>query len=343
MTLENALGSHFREHCEAFVDRLRAPHEVQEALSDFLLRPGKRLRPRFFLRAYEAMSGNDGSSSGALDIACALETFHLFSLIHDDIIDDSMERRGGKALHRSLADGAGDHLKFGSDMALILGDMLFSSVCQTFLRSGFPLDQAGRALDYFLDVSWETGRGELLELINTRRSYSQVSVDVIEDVYRLKTTLYTFECPLVVAALLTGQDNLIEGLQKWSVPVGLAFQLENDLAEWRQWFGQETAESPDLQTGVKTMLMTDEALHCEWECFKDQPYGESRFRAHLRENPGLWTGPVETVRWRIGQLMKEADDLLEQEPLCSPGIGPFLKELVNELKKLLAPSRQASV
>ena len=190
-------------------------------LTEFVCRPGKRLRPLLFLLAYDVFRRSaadrgatipEVAESELVSVAVSLEFLHAFILIHDDIIDRSEAR---------LPDSVQTQL----------GTLLLACMV-------------------------ETGFGEVADIIHSTRDVSKVSVPEIEEMYLLKTTRYTIECPLAMAAVLAGAGmEELATLARIARPAGLAFQIQNDLQEFAR-FEVSDAEIPaDILEGKKTMLM----------------------------------------------------------------------------------------
>jgi geranylgeranyl diphosphate synthase type I len=220
------------------------------ALEGFLNTEGKRLRPLVFLSAYELLDETQTGVTPAIHrVACAMEFFHAFALTHDDIIDGSHTRRHQPTLHRRLAAETGD--RSGENLALVLGDILFGFTMENFLLPGLDPARAIAALRYFSTVAQDTGLGEALELSLLHRPLEAVTEEDIFNTYYLKTTRYTFEAPLVMAAILAGApEPVLLSLHDYARPLGLAFQIENDLHEI-----SAPAPADDLRTGVKTLFL----------------------------------------------------------------------------------------
>jgi len=220
------------------------------ALEGFLNTEGKRLRPLVFLSAYELLDETRAGVAPVIyRVAAALELFHAFALAHDDIIDGSQTRRHQPTLHRRLAAETGG--RNGENLALVLGDILFGYTVENFLLPGLDPARATAALRYFSTVAQDTGLGEALELSLLRTPLEAVTEEDIFNTYYLKTTRYTFEAPLVIAAILAGApEPVLLSLHDYARPLGLAFQIENDLHETS---GPESAD--DLRAGVKTLFL----------------------------------------------------------------------------------------
>jgi geranylgeranyl diphosphate synthase type I len=112
------------------------------------------------------------------------------------------------------------------------------------------------ALSHFLRYISDTGAGEVYDILLGTRDIARVEEADISRMYTLKTTRYTFEAPLVLGALLAGvdEDHLRE-LAELIEPVGLAFQIQNDLIEYQQFKGVDRLRQTDILEGKKTLLL----------------------------------------------------------------------------------------
>ena len=200
--------------------------ELHAALRDFLKRGGKRLRPWLMLLAYEGYSLR--REPAVWNAALALELFHAFALIHDDILDHSPVRRGGPAMHAMLDGPRGG----GRELAILAGDVVYSMAVRRFLSS---TDDPGRklsALDELTRTAVRTGSGAFAELRARERPLGSLSGEEMLAIYDLKTSLYTFACPLRVGAILGGAPRPeLERLQEYGLSLGRAFQLRDDLED----------------------------------------------------------------------------------------------------------------
>lgn len=232
-------------------------------LEVYVLRRAKRIRPLLFLLGHGVFNPESNCHETPLmRAAVALELFHSFILIHDDIIDRSDRRRGGATLHRLLesrcpqAKDRGERTRLGMNTAMVMGDVLFALALETLLEAGFPADRTHEALGAFLRYIQDTGRGEILDIVFSSRELGRVSEAEIIKAYALKTTKYTFECPLTLGAILAGANRAaLQTIAQFSRPIGLAFQIRNDLDEFQdeQASGKEIVE--DLAEGKKTLLI----------------------------------------------------------------------------------------
>ena len=123
-------------------------------------------------------------------------------------------------------------------------------------RRIFRAERRDAALGHFLRYITDTGAGEIYDILLGTRDIARVSEDDIARMYTLKTTRYTFEAPLVLGALLAGASDEVMGeLSRLIEPVGLAFQIQNDLIEYQKFKGVNRLRQTDLLEGKKTLLL----------------------------------------------------------------------------------------
>lgn len=274
-------------------ERIAAAHHpafdtLYDDLIEFVCRPGKRLRPLLFLLSHQAFCSTEkverfessvaiqkagdtqapdsrpstlNPSTDLLAIAASLELLHAFILIHDDIIDRSETRRALPTLHRvveSRLTPFSDRPRVGANLALVLGDVLFALAQKCLLHEphGVAPELRLRLGALLLGCMVETGFGEAADIVHGTRDVSKVSLGDIETMYLLKTTRYTIECPLVMAALLSrASEAELAQLAHVAQPAGLAFQIQNDLQEFARFEVSDAAVPADILEGKKTLLI----------------------------------------------------------------------------------------
>lgn len=194
-------------------------------LRAYALRPAKRVRPTLLLAGW-ALASNEralGIPEGVKQFAAGLELLHTFMLIHDDVADRAPTRRGGPSLHRVLSGG-----KAGEDLAVVLGDHVYSRAIEVMLASGVP--HAAEATRYMMGICRHTAVGQYLDIELSRTPLADVTIFQTLKVANLKTARYGFVAPLVAGAMLGGASaSLLEQLERVGRQVGLAFQLRDDL------------------------------------------------------------------------------------------------------------------
>jgi len=233
---------------------------VADALTDFLLDGGKRLRPAF---AYWGWRGAGGADSDEVVAAVAcLEWLQACALIHDDVMDRSDTRRGAPAVHRRFASlhrregwrGEGD--AFGYSAAVLLGDLCLIWADEAYNTSGMPAEALLRGQPVYDEMRTELMAGQYLDLLEQALGGSSTERALRVTTY--KTAKYTIERPLHLGAALAGAPpELIGAYSAYGRPLGEAFQLRDDLLGV---FGDPSATGKpagdDLREGKRTVLIS---------------------------------------------------------------------------------------
>lgn len=189
----------------------RKPQSLYEPIKYVLSIGGKRIRPVLMLLGYNIFKDDPES---ILMQACALETYHNYTLLHDDLMDNADLRRGQMTVHR----------KWDANTAILSGD---SMLVLAFGRMACCSDdKLAPVLRLFTETALEIGEGQQYDMeFETRQ-------DVTEDEYiemiRLKTSVL-LACALKMGALLADAPaGDAENLYKFGEQIGLAFQLQDD-------------------------------------------------------------------------------------------------------------------
>ncbi len=192
----------------------RKPSTLYAPIQYVLSLGGKRVRPVLMLLAYNLYKDDP---ERIMTQAIALETYHNFTLLHDDLMDNADMRRGHETVHR----------KWNPNQAILSGDTM---LLQAFQRMGqCEADKLQAVINLFTETTLEIDEGQQLDVEFETRN------DVTEDEYvemiRLKTSVL-LACAVKIGAILAGaskedQDNLY----MFGEQIGLAFQLQDDLLD----------------------------------------------------------------------------------------------------------------
>lgn len=260
----------FRERFEPHLRRFLlqksqhfAAYTLDPALTKMLAEPsrvleagGKRIRPLLAWLGYRLAGGKDEES--VLQAAVALELFHTFALVHDDIMDRGTERHGVPTVHISieqqLAGRQGDLAHVGVSQAIIVGDLLFSWAVEALTTAPLSSEVIHAALRLFFSMSDEVMVGQMLDIDVTTRERS--SVEELRQKMLLKTASYTFTRPLQIGiALAGGSPSLAKFAEEFGSSLGIAFQTQDDVLDL---FGslEQTGKTPlsDIRDRQQTLL-----------------------------------------------------------------------------------------
>ncbi len=190
----------------------RKPAELYAPIRYVLSLGGKRIRPVLMLMAYQLYKEDVKS---IMNQALAIEIYHNYTLLHDDLMDRADMRRGMPTVHRKWDDNA----------AVLSGDSMLVMAYQTMMRQ-CPDEKIGEILDLFTETALEIGEGQQYDIEFETRN------DVAEEEYiemiRLKTSVL-LACALKIGALLADAPTAdAEKLYRFGECVGLAFQLQDD-------------------------------------------------------------------------------------------------------------------
>ena len=188
------------------------PKELYEPISYTLLQSGKRLRPMLCLLANEMF---DGDEQQALWPALALETFHNFTLIHDDIMDKAPLRRGKETVYQ----------KWNADIAILSGDAMLAMAFQYALKpkKGAELaQQLGR-------VAIEICEGQQMDL--NFETLGNVTIPEYLEMIRLKTAVLLATALQMGATVADAKEADIQHLYDFGINMGMSFQLQDDILD----------------------------------------------------------------------------------------------------------------
>jgi geranylgeranyl diphosphate synthase, type I len=208
---------------------------------------GKRIRPLLVLLTCLASSGAEGTDKtwqSALPAAAAVELVHNFSLVHDDIQDNSEKRRGRPTTW----------VKWGAPMAINAGDALFVLSNQAIidLKENYPAEVVVKAAEILQDTCLELTRGQFLDM-----SYEEKMDLGVDDYWPMvagKTAALLSACSHIGALLGGADDSLQEAYRSFGHYLGLAFQVQDDiLGIWGDEAVTGKSAASDLLEGKKSL------------------------------------------------------------------------------------------
>jgi geranylgeranyl diphosphate synthase, type II len=232
---------------------------------------GKRFRPRMVFAAYQALGGDDFEA--AAYVGAAFELLHTALIVHDDVIDHDFVRRGVaniSGVYRDLAVAKGNNAAVsehsGISAAVIAGDLALFNSYRLIDKSGVADNVRARLLEVMDDALFASAAGELID-VDFSIDPEMPRVDDILTMERLKTAVYSFECPLQAGAILAGaSDEVVATLGEFGREIGIAYQLVDDLLGV---FGvtAETGKTTlgDLREGKRTVMISYATSTTEWD------------------------------------------------------------------------------
>lgn len=200
-----------------------APELLRDSMMYSLLAGGKRLRPAMHLLAAELV---DGQVEQCLDMACAIEMIHTYSLIHDDLpaLDNDVLRRGR----------ATNHVVYGEAQAILAGDGLLNCAYETMLRNAlrYP-SQANKFLKAIEIIAKAAGVTGMIagQVMDVALEGQQVDFSQLQYIHAHKTGDMITGALLSGAALFTENAELLASVESYGRNVGLVFQIVDDILD----------------------------------------------------------------------------------------------------------------
>lgn len=227
---------------ENYLAQIQLPEEPQ-----LLYRPiiyamsagGKRIRPTLLLLCCEAFGGD---AREAMSAAAAVEMFHNFTLLHDDIMDNAMVRRGKPSVYA----------EWGENVAILSGDAMMIYAYK--LLRNVPEEKLCRIMDIFTEMALQVCEGQQYDMDFEQRQ--KVSVAEYMNMIELKTSVLLGGAAMIGAILGDASEEDSRKIYRYALELGLAFQLQDDLLDS---YGTEEVLGKkiggDILEGKKTCLM----------------------------------------------------------------------------------------
>ena len=217
----------------------RKPESLYAPVKYVLSLGGKRIRPTLMMMAYNLYKDDP---ENILMQACALETYHNYTLLHDDLMDNADLRRGHETVHK----------KWDANTAILSGDSMLVLAYERMAQCS--ADKLKPVLDVFTETALQIGEGQQYDMDFETRD------DVTEDEYiemiRLKTSVL-LACAMKIGAVLAdAPDDDTYYLYKFGEQIGLAFQLQDDFLDVygdSKVFGK--AIGGDITSNKKTYML----------------------------------------------------------------------------------------
>lgn len=205
----------------ARLDWNREPKGLYEPIEYALAAGGKRLRPTLALIAAQCIANggllNGDAMEKTLPAALALEVFHNFTLLHDDVMDRAEVRRGQPTVH----------VKWNDNTAILSGDQMLIEAYK--LLSDVPADKLPQVLKWFNEMATGICEGQQYDM--DFEHMSQVTLDQYMHMIELKTSVllaYAMKIGGYIAGASPAQQ---EALYQYGLHIGLAFQIQDDLLD----------------------------------------------------------------------------------------------------------------
>lgn len=216
------------------------PKGLYDPIAYGLSHGGKRLRPAILLAACDAVGGD---CMTALPQAAAMEMFHNFTLLHDDVMDNADLRRGKPTVCR----------KWNDNTAILSGDAMLTLASVLIVKDAVP-ETAVRLLEAFNRTAVGVYEGQQYDMEFENRP--DVSIEEYIGMIRLKTSVLLAGACRIGAVMGGADERCADALYDFAVNLGLAFQLQDD---WLDVYGDPKvfgkAIGGDIMNNKKTFLL----------------------------------------------------------------------------------------
>ena len=285
--LQQALAHFLSSYPEGAADGLYDPIHYLLSLG------GKRIRPVLALAACEA---EGGEMSDAMPAAMAVELFHNFTLMHDDIMDEAPLRRGRPTVHTKWDDNA----------AILSGDVMYTLALEAL--EGTPPTALAGVLSMFNTTAREVCEGQQSDMAFESRD--EVAVDAYLEMIRLKTSVLLAASAAMGAMCAGASKARVEAWYAYGLNVGLAFQIQDDLLDT---FGESGSTGKqvggDILSDKKTLL---------WLTTQAQTEGREVLEAWTGVQPASGTDRAEAKIQAVrGAMLAAGADRLARERMSS--------------------------
>lgn len=306
------------------LDWKREPYGLYEPIEYTLAAGGKRVRPQLAMIASQLFGGKDEE---VLPAALALEVFHNFTLLHDDVMDKADVRRGRPTVH----------VKWNENTAILSGDQMLIEAYK--LLSGVPADKLPKVLQLFNKMATEICEGQQYDV--DFESQEQVAIEEYLKMIRLKTSVLLANA-LQTGAYIAGADERAqEVLYEFGIHIGLAFQIQDDILDvWGdpKTFGK--AVGGDISCNKKTFVYLEAMRLLGDEAMRRKIKGDEARPATEAKSLEKWYSQVLENNTEKIAAVKEIFEQLDVRTACEKVVEDYTRRALALLEQL--PQNEAT-
>lgn len=195
---------------------------------------GKRLRPFIVYSIYKAKNP-DSKIEEIIDLLLAIEIFHIFCLVHDDIMDEAETRHNTKTVHKHTEEilknkNSLNTKRVSEGQAILVGDILFNTTYELLYKDGWTKDieTKNKVIQIFIELVEEVCVGQMIDI--NLVSKQEAPLEEIMEKTKLKTAYYSFVRPIEIAFTLTKENNF-KFAKEFGENIGILFQIQDDLLD----------------------------------------------------------------------------------------------------------------
>ena len=232
--IRKPISAEIKEFEKHFRSSIRSNIRILDIITRYILRrKGKQIRPTFVLLTSSMLGEIKESTYTA---ATLIELLHTASLVHDDVVDESYERRGFFSLNAL----------WKSKIAVLVGDFLLAKgLLVSVERKEYDM------LELVSEAVKDMSEGELLQLRKSRKL--DITMDEYFEVIRKKTAALIAACTATGARAVVTDKEVITKMKEFGLNVGIAFQIKDDLFDYQQSGGIGKPTGNDIQEKKMTL------------------------------------------------------------------------------------------
>ena len=299
------------------LDWEREPKGLYAPIAYTLAAGGKRVRPQLAMIGSQLFGGKDEE---VLPAALALEVFHNFTLLHDDVMDKAEVRRGRPTVH----------IQWNENTAILSGDQMMIEAYT--LLSKVPERALARVLQLFNKMATEICEGQQYDVDFEQKSH--VTIDEYLMMIRLKTSVLLANALQIGAYIAGANDKEQEALYQFGIHIGLAFQIQDDILDvWGdpKTFGK--AVGGDIACNKKTFVYL-EAMRRVGDEAKGERLEAKGERLEAREELEEWYNQVlDDNKEKIARV-KEIFEQLGVKEACEQVVRDYTQKALDILETL---------
>ena len=290
----------------------RRPASLYDPIRYVLSLGGKRIRPVLMMLAYNLYREDP---ERILMQAVALETYHNYTLLHDDLMDNADMRRGHDTVHK----------KWDANKAILSGDSMLVLAYQRMQQCDQRHLQA--VLDVFTETALEIGEGQEYDM--TFETRNDVTEEEYIEMIRLKTSVL-LACAVKIGAILADAPaDDVDNLYKFGEQLGLAFQLQDDLLDVYgdpAVFGKSIGG--DITSNKKTYMLIN---------------AFNRANDEQRKELERWIGAKEFNRQEKVAAVTRLYDEIGIRQLCEEKINYYFQQARQTLSEVNVPEERKAL
>jgi geranylgeranyl diphosphate synthase, type II len=232
-------------HLNQYISSYRTPRSVYEPVRYIMSSGGKRFRAVLVMLSCTAVGGNPRR---AYDAAAAMEILHNFTLVHDDVMDHAVVRRGKKTIH----------IKWDENVAILSGDEMIAQAYRILLNTSSP--RLEKILNVYTDALVKVCEGQGFD-----KEFETQSIVSVDDYFMMigkKTGRVIEACAEIGALIGGGTPAQVRAMRRYAASIGRAFQVMDDLLDItgdEKTFGKQIGG--DIREGKKTFLLLHALSH----------------------------------------------------------------------------------